>query len=29
VVVARRESAPRPISCGDEPETVPAFELAA
>ncbi len=25
--VARREAEPRPISCGDEPETVPAFEL--
>jgi hypothetical protein len=25
--VARREAEPRPISCGDEPETVPAYEL--
>ena len=29
VVVARSEAPPRPISCGDEPEPVPAFELAA
>ena len=29
VVVTRREAEPRPISCGDEPEPVPAFELAA
>jgi hypothetical protein len=29
VVVAQSEAAPRPISCGDEPEPVPAFELAA
>jgi hypothetical protein len=27
-VVASREAAPRPISCGDEPEPVPAHELA-
>jgi hypothetical protein len=27
VVVGRREAEPRPISCGDEPEPVPAFEL--
>jgi len=26
-VVARREAEPRPISCGDEPEAVPAYEL--
>jgi Sucrase/ferredoxin-like len=26
--IARREAAPRPISCGDEPEPVPVFELA-
>ena len=26
-VIARREAEPRPISCGDEPEAVPAFEL--
>jgi hypothetical protein len=26
-VVARSEQAPRPISCGDEPEAVPAYEL--
>jgi hypothetical protein len=26
-VVARHEQAPRPISCGDEPEAVPAYEL--
>jgi hypothetical protein len=26
-VVASREAAPRPISCGDEPEPVPAHEL--
>jgi hypothetical protein len=26
-VVARHEQAPRPISCGDEPESVPAYEL--
>ena len=25
--IARREAEPRPISCGDEPEAVPAFEL--
>jgi hypothetical protein len=25
--MARRDEAPRPISCGDEPETVPAYEL--
>jgi hypothetical protein len=29
VVVARREAEPRPVTCGDEPEPVPAFELAA
>ena len=29
VTVLRRDAEPRPISCGDEPETVPAFELAA
>jgi hypothetical protein len=29
VVVAHREAPPRPISCGDEPEPVPTFELAA
>jgi hypothetical protein len=29
VVVTRREAEPRPISCGDEPEPVLAFELAA
>jgi hypothetical protein len=29
VVMVRREAEPRPISCGDEPEPVPAFELAA
>jgi hypothetical protein len=28
-VVARREAEPRPISCGDEPEPVPAYELVA
>jgi len=28
VTVARREQPPRPISCGDEPETVPAYALA-
>jgi hypothetical protein len=27
-VVARREAEPRPISCGDEPEAVSAYELA-
>jgi Sucrase/ferredoxin-like len=27
-VVAQREAPPRPISCGDEPEPVPAYELA-
>jgi hypothetical protein len=27
--VARRDDEPRPISCGDEPETVPAYELVA
>ena len=27
-VVARHEAEPRPISCGDEPEAVPAYELA-
>jgi hypothetical protein len=27
-VVAHREAAPRPISCGDEPEPVPAYALA-
>jgi hypothetical protein len=27
-VVVRRESEPRPISCGDEPEAVPRYELA-
>jgi hypothetical protein len=27
-VVTRREAEPRPISCGDEPEAVPAYELA-
>jgi hypothetical protein len=27
-VVARREAEPRPISCGDEPESVPAYELS-
>ena len=27
-VVTRREAEPRPISCGDDPEPVPAFELA-
>lgn len=26
-VVARHEQAPRPISCGDEPEAVPGYEL--
>jgi hypothetical protein len=26
-VVARHEAEPRPISCGDEPEPVPAYEL--
>jgi hypothetical protein len=26
-IVARHEAAPRPISCGDEPEPVPAYEL--
>jgi hypothetical protein len=29
VVVTRREAEPRPITCGEEPEPVPAFELAA
>jgi hypothetical protein len=29
VAVVRREATPRPISCGDEPEPVPSFELAA
>ena len=29
VVVTRSEAPPRPITCGDEPEPVPAFELAA
>ncbi len=29
VTVLRRDAEPRPISCGDEPESVPAFELAA
>ncbi len=29
VTVVRREGEPRPISCGDEPEPVPVFELAA
>ena len=29
VAVTRSEAEPRPISCGDEPEPVPAFELAA
>jgi hypothetical protein len=29
VVVARAEAEPRPISCGDEPEPVPAYELTA
>jgi hypothetical protein len=28
-VVVRRQAEPRPITCGDEPEPVPAFELAA
>jgi hypothetical protein len=28
-VIARREAEPRPLSCGDEPEAVPAFELTA
>lgn len=27
-VIARREAEPRPISCGDEPEAVAAYELA-
>jgi hypothetical protein len=27
-VVASREAEPRPLSCGDEPEAVPAYELA-
>jgi Sucrase/ferredoxin-like len=27
VVVTRREAEPRPITCGDEPEPVPAYEL--
>jgi hypothetical protein len=26
-VLARHESEPRPISCGDEPEAVPRWEL--
>ena len=26
-LIARHEAEPRPISCGDEPEAVPAFEL--
>jgi hypothetical protein len=26
-VVSQREAAPRPLSCGDEPEPVPAYEL--
>ena len=26
-VIARHEAEPRPLSCGDEPEAVPAFEL--
>jgi len=25
--VARRDDEPRPISCGDEPESVPAYDL--
>jgi hypothetical protein len=29
VAVTRREAPPRPITCGDEPEPVPAFELVA
>ena len=29
VVVTRSEAEPRPITCGDSPEPVPAFELAA
>jgi Sucrase/ferredoxin-like len=29
VAIVRREAEPRPISCGDEPEPVPTFELAA
>jgi hypothetical protein len=29
LVVSRREAEPRPISCGADPEPVPAFELAA
>ena len=28
-VIVSRESVARPISCGDEPEPVPSFELAA